>query len=166
MKKTFTKWGFIGILFLAMPLSVIFGKNGLPGVENKDPERFYQRMKSVRMKRPNDAQNTLQIANLYYSWKMEDEAIKEYRRCLKLDPDNLDAKWFLSHVLSSKGYYQEAFRLVRSYLDRRPDDPEAYYWAGEILLKLEERETAKEYFARVDQLLVPERGSPKAPSSN
>ena len=165
MKKTFIKWGFIGLLFLIMPLSVIFGKNGLPGVESKDPERFYQRMKFVRMKRPDDVQNTLQIANLYYSWKMEDEAIKEYRRCLKVDPANLDAKWFLSHLLYNKGYFEEAFRLTREIMDKRTEDPEVYYWAGEILLKLDQRATAKEYFSRVDELLAPERGSPKAPLS-
>jgi len=126
----------------------------LTGLEVKDPERLYHRLKFIRAKRPEDPKNTFQIANIYYSQRMEDEAIKEYRRCLKLDPNFLPAKWFLSHVLYSKGYYDEAFRLVREIIDRKPEAAELFYWAGEVLLKLDEIETAKEYFARCDELLA------------
>lgn len=111
----------------------------------------------MRMKRPDNPEYSYQIGNLYYSLQMEDEAIKEYRRTLRLDSYHAGAKWFLSHVLSSKGYHDEAFRLTRELMDQRPEDPELYYWAGEILLKLDQNELAKEYFARVDELTFPDR---------
>ncbi len=127
---------------------------GLTGLEVRDREQYLHRLKFLRMKRPNEVQHTIQLGHLYYSLEMEDEAIKEYRRALKQDPENMDARWFLSHVLSSKGYQDEAFQLAREMIDRSPDDPEIYYWAGEVLEKLDQREIAKEYFARVDEILL------------
>jgi tetratricopeptide (TPR) repeat protein len=133
------------------------GRSGYPGLESKDPERYYQRLKDLRTKRPNDPENTYRIANVYYSLQMEDEAIKEYRRVLKLDPNHDNAKWFLSHLLYSKGYYDEAFRLTESLITKTPLDADLYYWAGEILEKLEQYDTAKQYFTRCDELKFPER---------
>lgn len=148
--------------FLIIPFAVLLlvpfmpfsygGDPGITGLEVRDRERMFHRLKSMRMKRPADPELSYQIANLCYSLQMEDEAIKEYRRTLKLDPDNLDAKWFLSKVLSSKGYYEEAFTLVREIIEKKNDDPEAFLWAGEILLKLEQPEIAGEYFAICDGL--------------
>lgn len=144
--------------FLVSAFSVLLaGDPGITGEVNVDRERYLQRLKFMRMKRPDNPEYSYQIGNLYYSLQMEDEAIKEYRRTLRLDAYHPGAKWFLSHVLESKGYFDEAFRLTRELMDQRPEDPELYYWAGEILLKLDENELAKEYFARVDELKFPDR---------
>ncbi len=135
--------------------AVIFaGDPGVGGIEVRDGERFYHRLKHLRAKRPQDAENTLQIANLYYSFQMQDEAIKEYRRCLRIDPENLNAKWFLSQILVEKGYFEEAFRLTREIMNKKPRDPEVYAWAGEILMKMEKVDLAEDYFARCDELLL------------
>lgn len=139
---------------------LVVADKGYPGLESSDPERYYHRLKSLRMKRPNDPEHTFRVANLLYSWKMEDEAIYEYRRCLKIDPNHLNAKWFLSHLLFSKGYYDEAFRHARDIMDKKPDDPEIYYWTGEILLKLDQSQAASEYFARYDELKNPPAEKP------
>ncbi|HNV70082.1 MAG TPA: tetratricopeptide repeat protein [Candidatus Ozemobacteraceae bacterium] len=149
-------------LLLVLMLTSVFavgwktvGKDaGLTGIEVRDREQYLHRLKFLRLKRPNEVQHTVQLGHLYYSLEMEDEAIKEYRRALKQDPENLDVRWFLSHVLSSKGYQDEAFQLAREMIDRTPDDPEVYYWAGEVLEKLDQHEVAKEYFARVDEILL------------
>ena len=81
------------------------------------------------------------------------------------DPEHLESKWFLSHVLMSKGYLDEAFRLAREIMERKPEDPEIYYWAGEILVKLNQQNIAREYFSRCDELLLEqktsERGAPE-----
>jgi len=147
--------------FLVSAFSVILaGDPGITGEVNNDRERYLQRLKFMRMKRPDNPEYSFQIGNLYSSLQMEDEAIKEYRRTLRVDPHHPGAKWFLSHVLSSKGYHEEAFRLVRELMDQRPEDPELYYWAGEILLQLKQPDLAKEYFARVDELNFPERKPP------
>jgi len=130
------------------------------GIEVTHRERYFHRLKDLRAKRPQDAEATYQIGNLYYSLQMEDEAIKEYRRCLKLDPKHQDAKWFLSHVLVSKGYLEEGFRLAREMLDVKPDDAESYFWAGEILRKMDLPEIARDYYTRWEQILWRAKGKP------
>lgn len=136
------------------------GDPGLVGIEVRDRERFLHRLKFLRMKRPQDAEITYQIGNLYYSLKMEDDAIKEYRRCLRTDPAHYEAKWFLSHVLASKGYLEESFRLARELLDTRPDDAETYFWAGEILRKMDLPEIARDYEKRWEEILWQKKGKP------
>ena len=142
-----------GVLCVHSQTSVFGGDPGMTGLIVRDREQHFHRLRHIRTKRPDDPANTYQIANLYYSLQMEDEAIKEYRRCLRLDPAHVNAKWFLSKLLVSKGYYEEAFWLVREILDVKIDDLEVYYWAGEILEKLGEHKAAKEYFVRCDDLL-------------
>ena len=129
----------------------------MTGIEVRDREQLFHRLKHIRAKRPEDPVNTFRLGNLYYSLEMEDEAIKEYRRCLKLDPHHVQARWFLSHVLVSKGYPDEAFRLTRELLDRFPEDPKLYAWAGDILVKLDHPELAREYYAREAELTDPEK---------
>lgn len=133
------------------------GDPGLTGIIVKDPERYYHRLKDMRSKDPDNPELSYQIANLYYSWKMEDEAIREYRRTLKLKPDHEFAQWFLSKLLESKGYYDEAFWLVRELIEKHRTIARFYDRAGELLLKMDQRDAAKEYFARCDELMYGER---------
>lgn len=159
------------MLVLIVMAGFIFGwqlsaKDGeVTGIEVRDREQYLHRLKFLRMKRPGEVQHTMQLGHLYYSLEMEDEAIKEYRRVLVKDPENIDARWFLSHVLSSKGYQDEAFKLAREIIDRTPDDPEIYYWAGEVLEKLDQREVAKEYYARCDEIVLERKQKEKKPGS-
>jgi tetratricopeptide (TPR) repeat protein len=82
-----------------------------------------------------------------------DEAIKEYRRTLKIKPEHDYAKWFLSKALMAKGYNDEAFWLVRDLIIKHKNRPELYEYAGEILIKLDQINAAKEYFAKCEELL-------------
>ncbi|MBF0544443.1 MAG: hypothetical protein HQM08_08415 [Candidatus Riflebacteria bacterium] len=128
-------------------------------IEVKDRERMLQRLKSIRFKRPDDYLTTYKIGNLYFSLQMEDEAIKEYRRCLKLKPDFPAAKWFLIQVLISKGYLDEPFKLTRELIEKDPLNYKYYDLAGNILVKLDQREVAKEYFKRSDELFFPKKAT-------
>ncbi|MBF0406402.1 MAG: tetratricopeptide repeat protein [Candidatus Riflebacteria bacterium] len=151
----------IRILFfisLLLTISSFYNKNmavdgNITGVDVVDRERMLHRLKLIRMKRPGDHLTTYKIANIYYSLQMEDEAIKEYRRCLREKPDFPHAKWFLSKVLESKGYFDEAFKLARELLEEFPENYRYYYRAGEILVRLEKPAIAKEYFKRCDDLI-------------
>lgn len=145
------------IIFVwALPLTY-GGDPGISGLIVKNPERYYHRLKDMRAKDPENAELSYQIANLYYSLQMEDEAIKEYRRTLKLKPEHEFAKWFLSKLLESKGYYDEAFWMVRELIQKHPRIPNLYDRAGELLVKMNQKDSAKEYFARYDELMFGER---------
>ncbi|PKL42884.1 MAG: hypothetical protein CVV41_12720 [Candidatus Riflebacteria bacterium HGW-Riflebacteria-1] len=141
------------------------GDPGITGLIVKDRERYYHRLKDMRMKDPQNAELSYQIANLYYSLEMEDEAIKEYRRTLSIEPGHRYAKWFLARVLVSKGYFDEAFWHIRDLITANAENPELYARAGEILLKMDQREVAKEYFNRYDELKYGEKnGADPIPS--
>ncbi|GEM_PF-732758 len=144
------------LLFFTLP-NTYGGDPGTTGINVKDRERYYHRLKDMRTKDPKNPELSYQIANLYYSLEMEDEAIKEYRRTLELKPDHEFAQWFLSKVLESKGYYEEAFWLVRELIEKHRRIPALYDRAGELLVKMDKRDAAKEYFARFDELKYGER---------
>lgn len=145
------------LVFTAMLPSLYSGDPGITGAIVKDRERYYHRLKDMREKDPQNAELSYQIANLYYSMQMEDDAIKEYRRTLKIDPEHDFAKWFLARTLFNKGYLEEAFWQVRDLINVHAENPELYARAGEILLKMDQREVAKEYFNRYDELKYGEK---------
>ena len=137
------------------------GDPGTTGAIVRDRERYYHRLKDMRAKDPQNAELSYRIGNLYYSMQMEDEAIKEYRRTLKVNPEHQYAKWFLSKVLVSKGYFEEAFWLVRELIDKHRENPDLYASAGEILLKMDQTDAAREYFNRFDELKYAEKDGAK-----
>ncbi len=131
----------------------------------KDSERYYHRLKNMRRNDPDNAEISYKIANFYYAKDMVDKAIEEYKRTLKLDKDHQQAKWFLSQCLVTKGYFEDAFWLVRDLIDKNKKDPDLYDEAGEILVKMGEYAASREYFNKVDELKYGEKdGSKPIPS--
>ncbi len=154
------------IVMIANFPSSFGGDPGITGAIVKDRERYFHRLKHMRAQEPENPELSYRIANLYYSLEMEDEAIKEYRRTLKLKADHHFAKWFLSKLLVSKGYFEEAFWLARDLIAAHEDNPGFYAYAGEILMKMDQREAAKEYFNRFDELKYNEADGSKPISSH
>lgn len=155
MKKIYLKLAsvILALVIFSLLLPVTFGGDpGLTGQILEDKERYFHRLKNLRARDPDNPEWSYQLGNLYYSLDMENDAIKEYRRTLKLAPNHAFAKWFLSKVLESRGYYEEAFWLVRELIRKHKQIPELYDRAGEILLKMKQKTAAQEYFARYDEL--------------
>jgi tetratricopeptide (TPR) repeat protein len=136
---------------LALPYSYS-GDPGIIKIQVKDRERYFHRLRAMRAQDPENAEISYQIANLFYSLEMIDEAIFEYRRTLKLEPEHSYAKWFLSKALENKGYYEDAFWLVRELIEENNQVARLYNRAGELLVKMNKRDSANEYFARFDEL--------------
>ncbi|GAB4270109.1 MAG: hypothetical protein Kow0029_06640 [Candidatus Rifleibacteriota bacterium] len=165
MKKLVKKalaFGFAVVLLLLLLPYTYGGDPGITGNIVRERERYYHRLKDMRAKDPTNPELSYQIANLYYSLEMEDEAIKEYRRTLELKPDHAFAQWFLSKLLESKGYYDEAFWLIRNLITRHKNLAVLYYRAGELLTKMNQEDAAKEYFARCDEIKFGERNGADA----
>lgn len=149
--KTLAVLSALTLIVLSLPFS-FGGDPGITGMLVKDRERYFHRLKNMRNQEPNNPEHSYQIGNLYYSLQMEDEAIKEYRRVLSLEPNHYNAKWFLSKVLESKGYFEESFWLVRDLIKQKKQDSSLYERAGNLLLKMDQIEVAQEYFDRCDEL--------------
>lgn len=151
----------LAIIIILFP--TLHGKDvSLTGIRVRDNERYYHRLKEMRRKNPQDPELSYQLGNLYYSLQMEDEAIKEYKRTLKNNPQHSYAKYFLSKLLVNKGYYEEAFWLVRDLISRHQGNPSLYLMAGNILVKMDQKKSASEYFAKHSELTF-RHNSPLSP---
>lgn len=140
------------ILLMALLPNTYGGDPGSAMIGIKDSERYYHRLKNMRKNDPDNPEISYKLANYYYAREMFDKAIEEYRRVLKLDAGHQQAKWFLSQCLKEKGYFEEAFWLVRDLIDKNKKDPDLYDEAGEILVKMGEVVASREYFNKVDEL--------------
>lgn len=131
------------------------------GVEISNSTKYYLRLKDIRAKASSNVELTYQIGNYYFSKRMYDDAIKEYRRCLKLIPNHENAKYFLSLSLLHKGYLDEAFIHVRDLIDINPNSPEYYKLAGDILERMNLSEYAKDYYNKWFYLLEKQKTNNK-----
>ncbi len=142
---------------VAMP-KTYSGNSPSPRIEVRDAERYFLRLKNLRLTEPNNENLSYELGNYHYSIKSYDEAIKEYRRTLRINPEHEYAKWFLSKALVEKGHYDEAFGFVRELIIKNKKQPALYDYAGEILLKMDKSHIAKDYFAKSDELLYGSSG--------
>lgn len=148
------------LLLFAMTLPLSYSKDSSGvGISLRNRERYYHRLHNMRRNDPDNPEISYQIANLYYSLEMEDEAIMEYRKTLKLDPEHSYARYFLSNLLVNKGYYEDAFWIARELIRRHRNSAGLYAYIGEILVKMDQQYAAKEYFDKYDELISADRHS-------
>ena len=160
MKKLISILAALTLFAILLPYTY-GGDPGTVYIGIKDSERYYHRLKNMRKNEPDNPEISYKIANYYYGKEMTDKAIEEYKRTIKLDPNHQDAKWFLSRCLITKGYYEDAFWIVRDLIDKNKQDPELYYDAGDILVKMGEHAASREYFNKVDELKYGEEDGSK-----
>jgi cytochrome c-type biogenesis protein CcmH/NrfG len=123
---------------------------------------------------PNDFATTVNVANLYYDGRQFSEAIRYYRRAVKIQPHNSDVLTDLGTSLWYTGDAEQAIANFEQALKYRPDSPEALFnlgvvrWQGKMdpkgatqaweeLLERNpnypERQQVEEYIARAKQHL-------------
>lgn len=61
-----------------------------------------------------------EIAEMYFSYNRYEEALFEYNKAIKLDPENLDIRVKIAKVYSKKGYFSKAFEELRSLKSEHP----------------------------------------------
>ncbi len=150
-RRHWVLWGTLAVLLLT-DLGLATGAFD-PGAESRDRERYHQRLRFLMNRRPKDASIRFQFANHLRSVGMNDEAIVYYRRCLKLEPGHVQARWFLALTLRDKGYPREAFNIVRALMEEFPEDASLYDEASRLLDQMDQPAVAKEYRDRYWQLV-------------
>ncbi len=85
----------------------------------------------------------VRYARLLYHLKRYGEAEESYRKVLREDPGNLDARWGLSEVVLALGRAKEAELLARQVLAVEPSYPLARFTLARALLEQGRREEAK-----------------------
>jgi tetratricopeptide (TPR) repeat protein len=81
-----------------------------------------------------------------------DEAEKEYRRALEIDPTYADAHNNLGYLLERQGRLAEAATEYRKAIEAKPDSRQAHFNLGRILVNQQEYQEAIEQF---QQTLTP-----------
>jgi cytochrome c-type biogenesis protein CcmH/NrfG len=97
----------------------------------RDPIAFF---KDRVREHPNDVAARLDLADRYLQASDLEHAIPEYLAALKIDPDNPEARATLGFLLYRAGRPQDGLDQVDRALQGSPNDPEALYFKGVILL--------------------------------
>jgi cytochrome c-type biogenesis protein CcmH/NrfG len=84
---------------------------------------------------PQDLAARLDLAQRYLETGDAAGAVEEYLAALSIDPSNAEARAALGFVLYLSGKPQEGLDSVRQALASDPNDPEALYYEGVILLE-------------------------------
>ena len=109
---------------------------------------------SVR-REPDFAPAHSHLGLLYLKLARTEDAIRELREALRLDPRRTDAAGALIHTLqeqaqtaSEAGNWDEALRALKDARNYAPDDPDIQYEFGMVALQLSLNEDAAEAFRR------------------
>lgn len=62
-----------------------------------------------------------ELAELYLSYQRYDEALFEYNKVVKLNPDDLEARVKIAKVYAKKGFLSKSFDELRRLKNERPD---------------------------------------------
>jgi tetratricopeptide (TPR) repeat protein len=77
-----------------------------------------------------------------------DEAIRNFRRALEMDPDYLVALVNLGNAYRQKKSWEEAKSVLRQAVEIKPEDAEANYGLGMVFAQLDDAERAYQYLQK------------------
>ncbi len=81
-----------------------------------------------------------------------DYASTYFSRAISLDPDFLEARKNLTQLYILRGDFEEALKEVEGIIQKKPEDPLALGFAGEVMYQTEKLEEARKYFEMVTKL--------------
>jgi tetratricopeptide (TPR) repeat protein len=113
-------------------------------------EEFYSR-KAVAA-RPDDLKSRLYLANSLTEQNKLDEAAKEWRQALVIDPNNYVAHYNLGVIFERQGSTDQAIKELRISLDLQPKQPSAHTIIGKLYSQTHQLPQAAEEFAQTVQL--------------
>ena len=101
---------------------------------------------------PNRPPALFNLGQFYHSHGRVGEAMREYQRCLQVDPHHFGANINLGSLLLRQDDAEGAAEYFRHALDVRPDHAGAHHNVGLALARLEEHEEALGHFKRAVEL--------------
>lgn len=96
-------------------------------------EELVKELAAAAKAEPNDAGLRQELSSAYALSGRLAEALEEGRRAIALDPANTTYPLALSGICSQLGHSDEAIALLRSVVERVPEDPRAHYSLGHVL---------------------------------
>lgn len=99
-----------------------------------------------------EAQSHFRLGIIRQSEGKIDEALKEYRRSVELDPDYARSRLNLGELLAVSDNREEAEKQFRTAIRIDPDYPKAYLNLGTVLYRTDRREEGREALNRAVEL--------------
>lgn len=93
-----------------------------------------------------DAHTRFLLARVYQKRNMPGEAIREYKRCIYLDPDKIQAYYSLGNIYFKNKDYKKAAEQYAKLVEKKPDHPYGAYHLGMAKHKLNDYITAEKFF--------------------
>jgi tetratricopeptide (TPR) repeat protein len=107
--------------------------SGLRATYSGDDERAVSYFKSALGKNENHLKAQYYLARSYRKLKRYPEAIENYRKVIRLNPDFWDAYAGLSNAYKEFGKTEDAIKILQQFSASNPDHAEAYARTGQIL---------------------------------
>jgi len=102
---------------------------------------------------PNDGVLLWNIALLYEKEGLPELAIENLRKTIELQPEWAEEAWFqLAGICRDTGRIEDAVHALESYLQLRPDSPDALYQIGLLEYQCGEAEKAQEHMMQALRL--------------
>ena len=101
---------------------------------------------------PSDLALIRRLAHLYVVGRHYDDAIRQYRSVLSLDPTNLPARTELATVMAAKGDQAGAEREYRAVLDADPKRAHVWMYLGTLLVRSGRADEGEQALARAVEL--------------
>jgi tetratricopeptide (TPR) repeat protein len=122
-------------------LSVFYSQNG-------EMDKSMQIVEELENEIP-DAQEILRLKHMNYSaMKMQDSAIAQLEKLVKLFPSDIDNYGLLAEYLSEINKFQHAKKIYQELLEFEPNNGLANFSYGDFFLKQGKRDSALFYYKR------------------
>jgi len=102
----------------------------------KDPDKRYRILKEITKKYPKEKRIYEDLGIYYDSQKMYDEAIIQYTRALKLDPNYGPIYNALAYLYGDLGNFEKAYEYLQKYTSLLPGDANPFDSMAELYLRM------------------------------
>lgn len=125
--------------------------------EGSNLRELVQLLEGADMSDLQDAESQYELATIYHSLAMLDEAVTLYKIAMDLDPAHFRARNNLGVCYYEKGLYAKASEQFTQLVDRQPNEA-AYYWnLMESLHQCGELEESQKAYDKWVGLTYPDR---------
>jgi tetratricopeptide (TPR) repeat protein len=108
--------------------------------------------------RPKSAEASVKLATAYSYWGKSQDALKEFERAQKLDPNNPDIYMGLAFLNNTSERYQYAVQYLNEYIKRAPQPGPGYALLSRVYLNMRLYEKAVEAGQKATEAM-PENGN-------
>lgn len=109
-------------------------------------ERTLEQLQELAERYPNYADIHFQLGCVFQDLKKSDEAIKRFKKAVRINSKYLEAHRHLATLFREKGDLEEALSCFRVILIQRPDFADIHNEAGEIHRELGNKGKARKHF--------------------